>query len=189
MLRDSISPETRNTAERLMLERLFALPAWENAPLVCGYMPIQSEFRTHPIQKRAHLEGKKYALPVTLTDAREGQMAFRYLTEDDPHALTTARFNIAEPPATAPTVALSDFRNALVLVPGLAFDDRGYRIGYGGGYYDRFLARLKENHVPVFTVGLAFSVCRTATLPHDAYDIPVDFIIDERRITDIHGTH
>ena len=98
--------------------------------------------------------------------------------------LSPGAYGILEPPETeliAPDAA------ELILVPGAAFDKAGYRLGYGGGYYDRFLADLRAASVSVTTVGLAFSRCRTPILPHEAFDLPVDCIIDERRVTFPHG--
>lgn len=186
-LRGGLTEADRTSAETAIRERLFALPAWREAPLVCGYVSIRSEIAMSPVWERAAAEGKGYALPVTLTSASEGRMIFRRTAGYAPCELIPARFGVPEPPETCPTLSLSAFAGALILVPGLAFDDEGYRLGYGGGYYDRFLADLRAASVPVTTVGLAFSCCRTPTLPHEAFDIPVDCIIDERRVTFPHG--
>lgn len=186
-LRAEISPAARASAETAILKTLFSLPVWRNAPLVCGYMPVKNEIDTVPIWERATGMGKTYALPVTVSGAREGQMVFRRLSGYTPHELAPARFGLSEPVPDCPTLALRDFEGALILVPGLAFDDQGFRIGYGGGYYDRFLSALAEAGVSVTTVGLAFSVCRAASLPHENHDRPVDYIIDERRLTIPHG--
>ena len=186
-LRDHLTGEERTAAEEAIRERLFSLPAWREAPLVCGYTSIRSEIAMNPVWERAAAEGRGYALPVTLTSATEGRMIFRRVASYAPHELVPARFGVPEPPETCPTLSLSAFAGALILVPGLAFDDEGYRLGYGGGYYDRFLADLRAASVSVTTVGLAFSRCRTPILPHEAFDLPVDCIIDERRVTFPHG--
>lgn len=140
-----------------------------------------------PVWEKAVSDGKDYALPVTVTDAREGRMIFRRLPGFCPHRLIPARFGILEPSEEHPALRPQDFADALILVPGLAFDDRGFRVGYGGGYYDRFLAELKQANVPVTTVGLVFAACHPSVLPDEHHDIPVDYVIDERRITPIHG--
>ena len=186
-LRDNLSPLERTHAECVMRKALFSLDAWKKAPLVCGYTSIRSEPDMTPIWEQAVSEGKPYALPVTLTGASEGHMIFRRLSGFTPHELSAARFGILEPTDTCPPLSVQDFEGALILVPGLAFDDGGFRIGYGGGYYDRFLSNLQQAGVPVTTVGLAFAVCRAATLPHHPHDIPVDVIIDERRSLTVHG--
>ncbi len=186
-LRNGLSPDERTAAETAIRNKLFSLPIWENAPLVCGYMPTRGEIDLLPIWKRAVSLGKNYALPVTVTGVREGQMIFRRLSGYTPHELTSARFGLSEPAPNCPTLPPRDLEGALILVPGLAFDDGGYRIGYGGGYYDRFLSSLAAAGISVTTVGLVFSACRTSALPHEAHDRPVDYIIDERRVTCPHG--
>lgn len=188
-LRDGLPAETRRAAEASVQAALFELPAWREADLVCGYTAIGSEMDLSPVWRRAVAEGKGYALPVTVTGAREGRMVFRRTSGYTPSALIPARYGLSEPSPTCPALTLGDFAKVrtLVIVPGLAFDDHGYRIGYGGGYYDRFLAALADARVPVTTVGLVFSVCRTPTLPHEAHDRPVDHIIDERSVSCPHG--
>ena len=185
--RGSLSPDERLAAEQAITAALFSRPAWAAAPLVCGYLPVRGELQTLPIWERAAAEGKGYALPVTVTGAREGKMVFRSLPRFAPRELIPARYGLSEPSEACPTLPPEDFTGALILVPGLAFDDNGFRIGYGGGYYDRFLHTLREREIPVTTVGLVFAACRTATLPREPHDIPVDLILDERRITRTHG--
>lgn len=187
-LRGSIPAEERAIAETAIRERLFDLPAWRDAPLICGYMSMRSEIDMLPVWERAAAEGKGYALPVTLTGAKEGRMIFRRTAGFTPDGLISARFGVSEPAEDCPTLEMRDFEGALMLIPGLAYDDQGYRLGYGGGYYDRFLANLTQAGVQITTVGLAFSVCRTHALPRNPYDIPVNIIIDERRTDLIHGT-
>lgn len=188
-LRDGLPAEERTSAEEAVRSALFSLPAWRDAPLVCGYMSVRGELNTLPILSQAVAEGKIVALPVIVSGAKEGRMLFRALPDGDLLRLAPARFGIPEPDESCPTLTLQDFSHALILVPALAFDGRGYRLGYGGGYYDRFLSSLAEAEIPVTTVVLTFSVCRADTLPREPHDMPVDLIMDERRITVTHGTH
>lgn len=186
-LRGDLTPDAREAAEAAIRERLFALPAWRDAPVICGYISVRGELNTDPILRRAAAEGKTVALPVTVTGADEGRMIFRALPEGDFSRLAPARFGIPEPDGSCPVLAGSDFSRALILVPALAFDGEGYRLGYGGGYYDRFLSFLRESAIPHTAVGLAYSVCRAAALPRAAHDIPVHIILDERSMTIPHG--
>ena len=80
---------------------------------------------------------------------------------------------------------LLDFSNCLCVVPALAFDINGYRLGWGGGYYDRFLSKNRN----VSTVGLVYSSCITDDIPKDNYDISVDFVISEKNILLCGGTN
>ena len=186
-LRGGLTPEERAAAEAAICDRLFSLPVWREAVTVCGYISVRGELNTRPILERAVAEGKTIALPVTVTSACEGRMVFRALPNGDFDRLTPARFGIPEPDESCPALTHADLTRALILVPALAFDGDGYRLGYGGGYYDRFLQGLSEAGIPVTTVGLAYGVCVTNTLPHEIHDIPVHFIIDERRIISTHG--
>ena len=186
-LRSDLAAEARAEAEAAIRDRLFSLPAWREAPLICGYTSMRGEMDTQPIWARAAAEGKGYALPVTVTGACEGRMIFRKTARYAPDELIPARFGVPEPSEACPALSPADFAGAVILVPGLAFDDGGFRIGYGGGYYDRFLAALADARIPVTTVGAVFSVCRPQALPRLPHDIPVDYVIDERRISVTHG--
>ena len=187
-LRRGLTPDERHAAEAAMYEKLFSLPAWREAPVICGYISVRGELNTDPILQRATAEGKTVALPVTVTGAAEGRMVFRALPNGDFSRLTPARFGIPEPDESCPSLTGDGFTRALILIPALAFDENGYRLGYGGGYYDRFLSFLREAEIPHTTVGLAYSVCRAATLPRNAHDIPVHIILDERSTTIPHGS-
>lgn len=186
-LRDHLPSDIRLATEAAIRDKLYSLPAWQDSSLVCGYTSIRSEISMLPVWKSAVAHQKGYALPVTVTGARESRMIFRCLPDFCPDRLIPARFGILEPSDECPAIRPQDLVGALILVPGLVFDDQGFRIGYGGGYYDRFLAELKQANVPVTTVGLVFAACHPSALPNEPHDIPVDYVIDERRITPIHG--
>ena len=177
-LRRGLTPDERHASEAAIYKSLFSLPVWREAVTVCGYISVRGELNTRPILERAAAEGKTIALPVTVTSAREGRMVFRALPNGDFDRLAAARFGIPEPDDSCPALTHADLTRALILVPALAFDNQGYRLGYGGGYYDRFLATLKEASIPVTTVGLVFARCRAETLPHEPFDLPVDLIIE-----------
>ena len=187
-LRESLTATRRASAESAIREKLFALPAWREATVICGYISVRGELNTAPILRRATDEGKTVALPVTVTGASEGRMVFRALPEGDFGRLTPARFGIPEPNESCPTLTLHELSRALILVPALAFDRDGYRLGYGGGYYDRFLDGLNSAGIPVTAVGLTFSVCRVPSLPREPHDLPVHVMIDERSVTIPHGS-
>ncbi len=186
-LRNSLSVEDRATWAKSILQQLFALPQWKDAPLVCSYMSIRGEIDTSPILHRALTEEKSVALPCTLSGADKGEMIFRVLSPHTPYTLEPGRFGIPEPSPSSPVLSPKDLQGSLVLLPGLAFDLEGYRLGYGGGYYDRFLAKATALGVSFTTVALAYSPLVTAHLPHEAHDHPAHIIIDERRTHIIHG--
>ena len=103
-LRNSLPPEERAAAEAAICEGLFSLSAWRETSLVCGYISVRGELNTRPILERAVAEGKTLALPVTVTDSREGRMVFRALPAGDFSRLTPARFGIPEPDESCPTL-------------------------------------------------------------------------------------
>lgn len=185
--RDRIRGSERRAAEGAIMDRLFSLPFWNDAEVICGYVPTQGEIDLSPVWRRAAARNKVYALPCTLSGKREGRMIFRATHGYDPSALVQGRFGIPEPGEDCPVLEPSALNGAILLVPGLSFDTRGYRIGYGGGYYDRFLASCKRAGITVLTVGLVFDDCLAETLPHEYFDIPVHIVLTERRLTVTHG--
>lgn len=99
---------------------------------------------------------------------------------DSPDALIRSRFGIDEPPETATMLEPAGEGDTLIVVPGLAFDHSGYRLGYGAGFYDRYLAEYSGRYS---TMGLVYQAMVMTDLPHDAHDQPVQGMITERGIT------
>ncbi len=179
--RDALVPDERRRITASVCERLFALPAWRNARVIGGYMSTRGELDLLPIWQEAVRAGKTYALPVTVSGTDAGRMIFRATPGFCLDALAPGRFGIAEPPVGPdfPILPPAALNGALILVPGLGFDDDGYRIGYGGGYYDRFLDALTRDGITVCTVGLCPAVCRVPRLPREAHDRRVDVVLTE----------
>lgn len=147
------------------LGELFAqTDAYRNAKTIYGYMPYNQEVRTVPILERAIRDGKKVAVPKVYGDT----MRFIYL--DDMTQVAKSDMGIPEPIADEP---VANDETALVLMPGLAFDEAGHRIGYGGGFYDKFLVA-EPNHP---TVALCYDFQMFAHLDTEEFDIPVDKVI------------
>lgn len=170
-LRSSIRQKKRAmTAEEIearsaKLTRLFlASPAYQTAKTVYGYLPYNQEVRTVPLLEQALRDGKQVAVPKVYGE----EMKFLYIT--DLTAVSRGYAGIPEPIADGPE---ADDETALVLMPGLAFDPQGHRIGYGGGFYDKFLAR-EPNHP---TVALCYDFQVLPQLETEAFDIPVDLVI------------
>ena len=137
---------------------------YRNAKTIYGYLPYNQEVRTVPMLERALADGKRVAVPKVYGD----EMKFIYLT--DLAQVEKGYAGIPEPIADGP---VADDPNALVLMPGLAFDQEGHRIGYGGGFYDKFLAA-EPNHP---TVALCYDFQMVDQIPTDDYDIPVDCVL------------
>ena len=138
--------------------------AYKNAKTVYGYLPYNQEVRTVPMLEQALRDGKRVAVPKCYGD----EMKFIYM--DDLSKVEKGYANIPEPIADEP---VADDETALVLMPGMAFDPQGHRIGYGGGFYDKFLAQ-EPNH-PTLALCYEFQV-----FPHletEEFDIPVDCVL------------
>ena len=147
------------------LGELFAnCEAYRSAKTIYGYLPYNQEVRTVPMLQRALDEGKRVAVPKVYGD----EMKFIYLT--DLSQVAAGYAGIPEPVADAP---VADDSTALVLMPGLAFDRAGHRIGYGGGFYDKFLAE-EPNHP---TVALCYEFQMMDALETEEFDIPVDVVL------------
>ncbi len=99
---------------------------------------------------------------------------------DSPDALIQSRFGIDEPPETATLLEPEGEGDTLIVVPGLAFDHSGYRLGYGAGFYDRYLTEYSGRYS---TMGLVYHAMVLNDLPHDAHDRPVQGMVTERGIT------
>ena len=147
------------------LAALFAASeAYRNAKTIYGYLPYNQEVRTVPMLERALREGKRVAVPKVYGE----EMRFIYLT--DLTKVAKGYSGIPEPIEDGP---VAEDVHALVLMPGLAFDRQGHRIGYGGGFYDKFLAREPEHP----TVALCYDFQMLPELETEEFDIPVDTVL------------
>lgn len=148
----------------ILAEKFARSDAYRTAKTIYGYLPYNQEVRTVPMLRRALEEGKRVAVPKVYGD----DMKFIYL--DDLSQVAKGYAGIPEPVADGP---VAQDETALMLMPGLAFDRAGHRIGYGGGFYDKFLAR--EPHHP--TVALCYDFQVMDRLETEEFDIPVDLVI------------
>lgn len=169
-------PETeRAEADAGIAAQVHALPAYQQADAVFTYLDMGDEVRTRDIIEHAWAAGKTVALPRCIPGTRV--MAWHRVSSFE--GLVKSQFGVEEPaddPATR--VNPADFAAPLALVPGLTFDARGFRMGYGGGFYDIFLAQFDGA-----TVGL----CRECQLSDevaflDAHDLPVQTVVTEKRV-------
>lgn len=135
-------------------------PAYRNAATVYGYLPFNQEVDLHSLLQQALADGKQVALPKCY--GKE----MRFILISDLSRVRRSAIGAPEPLDDGP-VARDE--TALVIVPGVAFDPRGYRIGYGGGYYDRFLMQ-EPNHP---TISLCYDFQVLPRLDAEPHDIPV----------------
>ena len=138
---------------------------YRNAKTIYGYLPYNQEVRTVPMLEQAIRDGKRVAVPKCYGD----QMRFIYIN-DFVAEVAPGYANIPEPIADGP---VADDKTALVLMPGLAFDPAGHRIGYGGGFYDRFLSAEPDHP----TLALCYGFQMVEHLQTEEFDIPVDRVL------------
>ena len=147
------------------LGKLFAeSDLYKKAKTIYGYLPYNQEVRTVPMLEQALRDGKRVAVPKCYGD----EMRFIYL--DDLSAVEKGYAGIPEPIADDP---VAHDETALVLMPGLAFTTTGQRIGYGGGFYDRFLSAEPDHP----TLALCFDFQIQEEIPTEEFDIPVDLVL------------
>ena len=163
-LKRQMTVEQMECASTRLGQLLFDTPQYRQAKTVYGYLPYNQEVRTTPILERALQDGKRVAVPKIYGD----EMKFIYL--DDLSQVEKNSFGIPEPILDGP---VGDDPTALVLMPGLAFTKAGDRMGYGGGFYDKFLT-CEPDHP---TVALCYDFQIVDQIPTEDYDIPVDLVL------------
>ncbi len=165
--RGKVPQENRLDWDRAIFEHITDLPAYKQAEKVMIYLSFGWEIDTWSIVNDLQAKGKQVYVPVVRSNPKS-LIATAYTSRED---LTPAIFGILEPGPDAPTIRPEELN--LVIVPGLAFSSQGFRIGYGGGYYDRFLITTKAE-----TIGLVYGSF-VRDLPADSWDQPVNFLITE----------
>ena len=157
--------EEQIVAASARLGELFVnTPQYRQAKTIYGYLPYNQEVRTVPMLEQAMRDGKRVAVPKCYGS----EMKFIYM--DDLSKTEKGYANIPEPIEDGP---VADDKTALVLMPGMAFTKAGDRMGYGGGFYDKFLAAEPDHP----TVALCYEFQMVEALPTEEYDIPVDCVL------------
>jgi len=160
----AMTPAQIEEKSRILGELFVQTEEYRRAVTIYGYLPYNQEVRTVAMLEQALRDGKKVAVPKCYGD----EMRFIYM--EDLSAVAPGYAGIPEPVADGP---VAQDGTALVLMPGLAFDPQGHRIGYGGGFYDRFLAR-EPGHP---TLALCYDVQMLPQLDTEEFDIPVDRVL------------
>lgn len=155
--------QIENASHDLAMQ-LFQSDCYKNAKSVYAYLSYNQEVRTNEIILRAIADGKTVAVPKVYGDT------MRFLVIENLEGLEKGYSGIPEPIFDEP---VAEDPTALVLMPGLAFDKEGHRIGYGGGFYDRFLAE-EPNHP---TVALCYDFQMQPHVETEEFDVPVDLVL------------
>jgi len=170
--RGALSAAQREQYSREACAHLLACERLMDADVILAYYPFRDELDILPFLEEAMRRGKEIWLPRTIPTKRE-MVPYRYTGKQ---MLAQGAYGIWEPDPTKAKPADTG-RLEAVLVPGVGFDRRGGRLGYGAGYYDRFLASL--GHRP-FLLGVGFSVQVVEQVPMEPHDILLDGVVSEK---------
>ena len=165
----ALSQEQKQAIDQALTERLLQHPFYQEAKVIATYLSFPHEFQTQELIEQALKDGKKVLIPKTYPKGRMDFVVY------DPQQLVKTSFGLLEPQGDLEVVDASQID--LIHVPGLAFTTEGYRIGYGGGYYDRYLKHFSGN-----TLSTVYPCQIRDFIPED-HDIPVqEVLIDERNL-------
>ena len=178
-VRAALPAANRATSEAAIRASLRGFDLFDRARVVLTYVSFGSEVDTRTLMGELFAKGRRVAVPRVERDGR--RMRFHVITSFD--ELSPGTMGILEPPPEAHALTVPEMVRTVCLVPGLVFDGAGHRVGYGGGYYDRFLA---------FYPGDKIALARTTMLssnplPVGPHDVPVDFIATEGGIWNCRG--
>ena len=171
--RETLSEQERCVLDDCIIQKLLETPEYAEATTVLTYVSVSSEVSTRMFIECALRDGKTVAVPRCLPGHCLEFVAIASLEQ-----LVAAPFNLLEPAKELPAVTEDQKNNSICIVPALLVDTKGYRLGYGAGFYDRFLSTY-----PGKKICLAYqqSLSRT-TLPHTAFDVAVDVVITESEV-------
>ena len=165
----ALSQEQKQAIDQALTERLLQHPFYQEAKVIATYLSFPHEFQTQELIDQALRDGKKVLIPKTYPKGRMDFVVYR------PQQLVKTSFGLLEPQGDLEVV--DAFQIDLIHVPGLVFTTEGYRIGYGGGYYDRYL-----KHFPGHTLSTIYP-CQVQQFMPENHDIPVqEVLIDERNL-------
>lgn len=171
--RKALTAHERSELDRCITQKLLTTSEYEKASTVLTYVSVSSEVSTRQFITHALSDGKTVAVPRCLPQHRLEFVAVTSLEQ-----LLPAPFNLLEPPKELPALTEDTIEASICIVPALLIDIKGYRLGYGAGFYDRFLSTY-----PGKKICLAYhSNLSKVVLPHTEFDVPVDMVITESNI-------
>ena len=165
----ALSQEQKQFIDQALTERLLQHPFYQEAKIIATYLSFPHEFQTQELIEQALRDGKKVLIPKTYPKGRMDFVVY------DPQQLVKTSFGLLEPQGNLEVVDASQID--LIHVPGLSFTTKGHRIGYGGGYYDRYLEQFSGH-----TLSTIYP-CQIRDFSPENHDIPVqEVLIDERNL-------
>lgn len=175
--RERLDPQRKADMNAAIRSRLFSMREFREADVVLTYVSKEIEVDTVEIIRAVLEQGKRVAVPRCIPDT----FRMEFFEIESLQELEKGMFGVLEPvPSRSRSLAAEG--KCLCIVPGLSFDSQGFRLGYGKGYYDRFLTNFQGA-----TVGICYAGCVRWNLPHGFYDRPVDVLITEKYIRRISG--
>ncbi|MGI5893601.1 MAG: 5-formyltetrahydrofolate cyclo-ligase [Candidatus Merdivicinus sp.] len=171
-IRRTMDPFQKQQKDAAILKKILALPEYQTARLVLTYVSTPIEVDTLQLIENAFQDGKRVAVPYCIPGKIDMVFCEIFSQKD----LSPGTFGVLEPDPQIQPV-LNDYPDSICILPGLSFDLKGYRLGYGKGYYDRFLSRYSGTKI-----GVCYSACLRAVLPHGRYDKMADALITEKFI-------
>lgn len=171
-IRQKLTPEEKAKLDQNVYERVLRLYQYESATLLLIYVSTEIEVDTKRIIEKALADGKRVGVPRCVPGTREMEFYEIYSLDE----LEPGTFGVLEP-KPIPENLLPEDPGGLCIIPGLCFDNFGYRLGYGKGYYDRFLSGYTG-----VTVGICYSSCIRGSLIHGRFDRAVELLVTERFI-------
>jgi len=166
--RASLGEDYQNQASLMICRIIEEWSVFQEAVVILSYLPMRGEVDLLPLMEKN--PQKNWLVPRILP---QGRMQFHPY---DPGRLLRHRFGMLEPDPSLPVVYSEQIE--LVLTPGLAYDRYGWRLGYGGGFYDRFLSGQKT----LVSLGVIYQVLLLLDLPHNENDVPVKYIVTENEV-------
>lgn len=159
----------------IITEKLLHLDCIKNAKTIMLYLDFNNEVITDSLVIKLISLGKTVASPVTLLNEKK---LIPYQVKDLKNGIQYSTYNIREPkPECSPAIDIKDLD--VIIVPAVAYDTNCYRLGYGGGFYDRFLENIRDDAV---TIGIAFDLQVFEEIPKEAHDAQLDYIVTESTI-------
>ena len=171
-IRLSMTPEQKQQLDKQITELFLNSEEYRSCETLLCFVSTDIEVSTRDILERAFSE-KTVLCPRCEGSSADGIMFFYKVNSLD--ELTSGKMGILEPSPDSPKVTA--FKNAMCVLPGLSFDKNGYRLGFGGGYYDRFLADFNG-----IKAGVCYESCVSDTLKHNSYDIKADMLFTDKTI-------
>lgn len=170
--RRKLRPRVVGQCGKKIAKKLFALPVFKKTKVIAAYVDFDNEVPTRAIIQKLFRLKKTVAVPKMKTFSKT--LSFHVI--QSLKELAQVRFGILEPPSKNPAADFSEI--GVVLVPGVGFDERGFRLGYGIGFFDRTLPKLKKT----VKIGLGFEAFVVPQLPVEVHDQAMDILVTEKKV-------